>query len=300
MVELVSVYAPLEGAEAELPPIVVEGNKGATENQDPGDIGAFQVIGKRSVPLPNRTRDPHLETVIGPDDRILVKETTRFPWRAIAQLEITPQTGKPGPLIGTAWFAGAKTLITAGHCVYDPVQIGGWARSIKVVPGKYGTTAPFEIHSAARFATVDQWLNLAGTEQGYGYDIGCIQLSTAVGEKTGVFAVKSVNDKDLQEQLVNVCGYPVDKNLGTMQYLHANRIKATAPQRVFYDVDTYGGQSGSAVYVLNAPGDVPQAVAIHAYGTGATPSDVHLVVNSGTRLTAVLVEQIKKWITDNP
>ena len=85
--------------------------------KDSGDIGAYQVIGKRSAPLPNWTRDPHLETVIGPDDRILVKDTSRFPWRAIAQLEITPQAGNAGPLIGTAWFAGPKTLITAGHCV---------------------------------------------------------------------------------------------------------------------------------------------------------------------------------------
>ena len=85
-----------------------------------------------------------------------------------------------------------------------------------------------------------------------------------------------------------------------MQYLHANRIKAVAAERVYYDVDTYGGQSGSPVYVLNAPGDVPQVAAIHAYGTGATPADVQLEVNSGTRLTAALVDQIKQWIDENP
>ena len=300
MVDLKSVYAPSAAAEAGAPATFIAGHKGATEDQDAGDIGAFQVVGKRSAPLPNRARDPHLETVIGPDDRILVNDTSRFPWRAIAQLEITPQPGKAGPLIGTGWFIGPKTLITAGHCVFDPDQIGGWAKAIKVTPGKYGTNAPFGAHLAARFATIDQWLNLVGTESGFGFDIGCIQLATPVGDQTGLFNVKAASDADLRDQLVNVSGYPVDRNLGTMQYLHANRIKAIAPQRVFYDVDTYGGQSGSAVYVLNDAGDIPQAVAIHAYGTGATPADVPLEVNSGTRLTPALVEQMKKWIGDNP
>jgi len=294
-----SVYAPSEESEAALPPVVIEGHRGGSDQQDPGNAGAFQVIGKRSAPLPNRLRDPHLETIIGPDDRILIKETTHFPWRAIAQLEITPQPGKNGPLIGTASFVGPKTLLTAGHCVYDPAQLGGWARAIKVTPGRYGTTSPFG-QLPARFGTIDAWLTFAGTEQGFEYDIACVQLSSAVGDQTGCFDVISASDADLRDGLVNVCGYPVDKNLGTMQYLHANRIKAVAPRRVFYDVDTYGGQSGSAVYMLDAPGDIPKVIAIHAYGTGATPADIKLEVNSGTRLNAALVEQIKAWIAENP
>jgi V8-like Glu-specific endopeptidase len=137
---------------------------------------------------------------------------------------------------------------------------------------------------------------VAGTAQGFENDIGCVQLSSPIGDTTGVFKVKSATDAELRDQLVN----PVDKNLGTMQYWHANRIKAVTSNRVFYDIDTYGGQSGSNLYVLNAPDDIPEVVAIHAYGVGATPKDVPLEVNSGTRLTAALVTQIQSWIADNP
>ena len=46
-------------------------------------------------------------------------------------------------------------------------------------------------------------------------------------------------------------------------------------RKVYYDIDTFGGQSGSAVYRII--GGKRYGIAIHAYG-GAT-------TNSGTRVT---------------
>jgi len=54
---------------------------------------------------------------------------------------------------------------------------------------------------------------------------------------------------------------------------------------VFYDIDTAGGQSGSAVYrIING---ARYAFAIHAYG-GAT-------TNSGTRIVSAVYNNMVSW-----
>ena len=57
-----------------------------------------------------------LEAVIGTDDRVQITNTTAYPWRVHASLLITAADNSPW--IGTAWFIGPHTLVTAGHCVH--------------------------------------------------------------------------------------------------------------------------------------------------------------------------------------
>lgn len=65
----------------------------------------------------------------------------------------------------------------------------------------------------------------------------------------------------------------------------AHQIASVDPLKVHYDIDTIGGQSGSAVYRI--AGGVRSAVAIHAYG-GAT-------TNSGTRITRPVFDNMVRW-----
>ena len=62
-------------------------------------------------------------------------------------------------------------------------------------------------------------------------------------------------------------------------------MTSVGARKVYYDVDTVGGQSGSAVYRI-ADG-ARYAVAIHAYG-GATS-------NSGTRITSEVYNNLVAW-----
>ena len=56
-------------------------------------------------------------------------------------------------------------------------------------------------------------------------------------------------------------------------------------QKVYYDIDTAGGQSGAAVYrVING---ARMGIAIHAYG-GAT-------TNSGTRIITAVYNNMVAW-----
>ena len=232
-----------------------------------------------------------LETVIGRDDRKRILDTDLLPWRMICALEIRGQSG--GGMIGTGWLAGPNTIITAGHCVFHD-QIGGWAREIEVSCGRNGFEFPFTTMRATNFSADSRWV----ASQDPDYDIGCIHLDPvpgqpSLGEQVGWFAMGALSADDLKSQLVNVSGYPADLADGTQQFFHANRVLQITERRVFYDVDTYGGQSGSPVWIHQHPGDPPIVVAIHAYGISGS-----LQANSAPRIDPPIFDLIQSWIRD--
>ena len=117
---------------------------------------------------------PIQETVHGPDDRIRIKETSKFPWRANAALLITAADGSLWS--GTGWFIGPRTLATAGHCVFIKGSgvpgRDGWVKTIQVVPGRDGQAAPYGAATSTVFWSVQGWVD-AGDEN---YDYAAIVL----------------------------------------------------------------------------------------------------------------------------
>ena len=99
---------------------------------------------------------------------------------------------------------------------------------------------------------------------------------------------------ELQGYLVNVSGYPADRGVGTEQYHHRNRVLRVTDRRVFYDVDTYGGQSGAPVWIHESEGAPPLAIAIHAYGVGGSPTG--LEANSAPRIIPEVLDRIREWV----
>ena len=85
------------------------------------------------------------EVVHGPDDRVRINNTSAFPWRVHASLLITARDNSRW--IGTGWFIGRHTLITAGHVVHIKNSgvsgRDGWVRSIQVMPGRNVNTLPY-------------------------------------------------------------------------------------------------------------------------------------------------------------
>ncbi|MCP5007796.1 MAG: serine protease [Planctomycetes bacterium] len=217
------------------------------------------------------------ESVCGRDDRVRIREATRIPWRMICQLIITGKDGLKSRCSG--WFIGPKCVMTAGHCVYNH-SAGGWAKQIEVIPGMDAGSRPFGSMIATTFRSVKGWTNNKKSTHDYG---AIINPNGSLGNKVGWFGFANLSNRALNNLLVNNSGYPGDKSFGT-QWFNAGRITKVTTQRLFYTIDTFGGQSGSVVWRYK--NGKRHALGVHSYG--GCP-------NKSVRISKSVFNNMKKW-----
>jgi len=263
-----------EASRALRSPIVLEG-------AGPGIAAVMQPLEARLPDAAIASFGNHivLEVVLGNDDRVKVSagDMTKNPYRQIAALRIEAQTG--ALFVGTGWFIGPRALATAGHCVYLHDE-GGWPKSIDVIPAKSGPTEPYGHLKATRFRATDGWTE--GLKQDFDYGVVLLDGDEA-GKRAGWFEVDVV---DAIEGDANISGYPADRDNANFQYFHARPLKRTTDTRLVYDIDTFGGQSGSPIWI-DTKEDGVIAVGVHTTG-GATG-------NSGTRINSDVIENFVAW-----
>ena len=220
------------------------------------------------------------ETVCGADDRVRITPANDTPWRWICKLRIRfPNDTR---VVGTGWFIGSRTVMTAAHCLHS--QELGWAQSIEVIPGMDEARRPYGSQFGASFRATLGWTRDAKPE----YDYGAIILpDDTLGDRVGWFGFIAPPDNELQGLLANNSGYPGDKPSGT-QWFNAGGITKVEERKIYYMLDTMGGQSGSPVWrKLNGE---RHAIGIHAYG--GCP-------NSAARITTEVFENMLSW-RNNP
>lgn len=284
--------SPFEALEAALPRRVVSGSAGSATAEVSRSVKHLVVKG-RSGPI--RPPSP-FETVIDRDDRVRILDTDLTPWRMICALRMTGANGAGA--IGTGWFIGPKTVVTAGHCVYSTLFFGGWASTIEVIPGLNGDGAdaqPFGSVTSTRFSSVDRWVEKEIAD----FDIGCIHLDQAKGSEVGWFALAALPAEELASYLANIAGYPADRGAGAELYHDKNRILTVTERRLFYETDSYGGQSGAPVWIHEAEGSPPIVVGIHAYGTGGTPAHLGIKANSAPRIIPEVLAKLEEWVAQD-
>ncbi len=242
------------------------------------------VRGRADSPLVQKTAYGQSLLISGQDRRSRVLDTTFAPWRLICSLKISCKDGSE--YVGTGWIAGPRLIITAGHCVYNEAYDGGWAEEITIIPGRDGSNEPFGSIAAKNFRSTTEWVNF-GDENN---DIGAIILDRDIGTEIGYFAFGAYPNTDLENQLINISGYP-GSVYGEEQMHHANRISNTTKYKLYYDIDTEGGQSGSPVWIYNED-NKPVVIGIHSNGAGYSNS-----ANSGVRITHSLAKKIAAWRT---
>ena len=251
---------------------------GAALNAKAPDTSKLKDIGAASFGDPAGL----IETVHGVDNRVKINNTNVYPWRAHASLLITAADNSQW--IGTGWFIGPRTLITAGHVVHikgsGVAGRDGWVKRIQVMPGRNGASLPYGSVTATSFRSVTGWTGSGNQD----FDYGAILLPTPLGNSTGWLGYGNYADADLLASVGNITGYPGDQPSGT-QWYDARRIASVTSRKVFYDIDTAGGQSGSAVYRTINGGRY--AVAVHAYGGAST--------NSGTRINNDVLTNLNAW-----
>lgn len=225
-----------------------------------------------------------MEAVLGTDERVRVPDTTIYPWRALASLRITARDGSQW--IGTAWFITPRTLITAGHCVYiknsSTPGRDGWVKKIEVMPGRSGASIPFGVLNAVEFWTVKGW----GDQGSELYDYGAIILAKPCADDLGTFGFAVLKDDTLEDRIINVAGYPGDKPQGSLWH-DAREIVQKNGDKLYYEADTYGGQSGCPAYLIQ-PDTQRIAVGIHAYGGASS--------NSATQISPAAYANLQTWM----
>lgn len=165
------------------------------------------------------------------DTRVRVTPTTGWPWRAIAQI-----SSNNGAYICTGFFLGPHTVMTAAHCLYNPVELGGWATSVSVTPGMDGNTAPYGTQQGSSWSVADGWV-LYETN---GYDFGLITLpNDNLGNQVGWFTYQAATQA-MVGSTANLSGYPGDKT-ATTQWEDSGQVKDLSAASISYDIYTYAG-----------------------------------------------------------
>jgi V8-like Glu-specific endopeptidase len=233
--------------------------------------------------------------VIGADERRRVPNTQAAPFRYLCKLEslyVHPRTGqrRSGGCTGT--LIGPNKVLTAGHCIYKPGY--GYARRVRAIPGKSGPTRtrghePFGHTFAIRLNAPLRYRTARTVAARRPYDYGVITLRHPIGRRVGWWRhIRPMTPEFLLRHQINTAGYPGDKG-GKHQYRAHDRIVRVHARRLEYLHDTFGGQSGSPLWVRWR--QYPTIMGIHTTRDVGGPP----VANTGIRITPAILRDIRRW-----
>jgi len=226
------------------------------------------------------------QAVIGVDERLRFTDTTAPFLRSIALLTVFTWSGSVFNCTGT--FIGPDVLLTAAHCLYMPEE--GGVSDVMVSPGDDGGFEPYG-HQFAK-----DW----GVPNGYSkdpsnviYDWGVLVMSSrSLGNTVGWFTVASLSTATLQRKDFQpaIIGYPGDANPRyTMWGASKPQFWSVTDDLLFHEIDTFHGESGAAVFSINA------AATFAGYIVGIHTGGVPDVLNRATRIDEPMLNSISSF-----
>ena len=238
------------------------------------------------------------ESVFPPDDRARITNTGTYPWRTVCKLFVTWPDGNgggcSGAIIGCPDGHGYHVL-TAGHCVYSHTH-GGWATSVKVVPGLDHNYMPYNYAWATYLRSYTGWTQYAD----HRYDWALVTIDRNVGDYTGWMGRMTADPSDpVYTGILNTAGYPCNVydpvhcpypvTPSNTMWWDADYGRTANEYNHWYYMDTQPGQSGSPVWVYYPSSGNRYILTIHAYGNDGSGS------NHGTRLNQDKFDRIITW-----
>lgn len=261
---------------------------------------------KEFLPTSEISQANLLRDIIGTDDRTLISNPKIWPFIPTAQLRMTyfnvknNNTGnyEPVTFIGTAFFVGPNILLTAGHNVYDDVtktkdnnnkyedNINNprFADMVEVYAGANGVT---DINSSYLYYAICIEANIEKAyfeNPDFSHDWSAIRINSNLGNITGYYGYRS-NWYDVNTP-ISTFGYPASANY-TMWEAAGSLSQNFTDYRIYYDLDTEGGQSGSPVFMIDE-NNKRYVVAIHTSGGQS--------YNGGTRINTLIFHYARSFV----
>jgi len=225
------------------------------------------------------------ESICGSDERERV-DARAEPFDKICFLTLELENGAKAR--GTGFYVDLEdddpnlggVILTAAHCLFDNRE-KRYMKRIHVSRSRNGDELPYgmETYETSALRVPDEWKRTAAMNADY----GIIKLNKKAPVK-GFKVIPIPNDAALRGANITTAGYPADKP-GFHMWMDKGPIKKLERNKVLYNEDTFGGQSGSPVWTNFRQGKI--AVGIHSYG--GCP-------NSATRITDDVLNQIHDWM----
>jgi V8-like Glu-specific endopeptidase len=226
--------------------------------------------------------------IIGADDRILVSNTTIYPYSAVVRIAVDFNGDGIFDTAGSGAMIGANDVLTAGHLLWNPEY--GFAKNIMVMPAEAGTYEPFGSAFGQTWTVPPEYVSSGGSID---FDIGVINLSTNIGFSTGWFALQPVSAQTVTDSVVTLASYPSDLTGGEYQYTSSDKVDAVIGNALLYNgaLDMYFGSSGGPLWWQMNGGFY--IVGVNTFQT------VDGLYNGGTMLTNDFFNRVVAWSNDS-
>lgn len=187
------------------------------------------------------------EAIIGSNDLVSIENTLQYPYSTSVYVESVfhgVENGKNKTYRGSANFIKDNILITAAHNIYKH-EFGKDAEELYVTPAATPNNAPFGTVKVKKYYYLKNYVSdNPGTHSKN--DLALLVLEEPIGTKTGTLGLSSLST-NLSGLNVTVTGYSALSEAVQMYTDTRNVIRDTG-DFLYYNVDTYGGASGAAVY----------------------------------------------------
>jgi predicted chitinase/V8-like Glu-specific endopeptidase len=228
-------------------------------------------------------------SVIEPDTRVAVTDTTAFPARAIVQILLETRTGSQ--LLCSGTMISKDTVLTAAHCIHSGTTSGQPYKNFRVTPGRNLGAAPFGRCLGRAAFVLAGWTASLTADESRSYDLGAIKLDCDVGNATGWLGVRTLGDDEVGLG-TTVEGYSADRPPTGRQWISEDKLGILWEFKGFYKNDTFGGTSGAGVFVT---GTKDTLIGVHTNGLHGN-EEPWKTYNAFTRITPDRLALINQWI----
>ena len=225
------------------------------------------------------------EVIIGKNDLVKVKNTLQYPYSTSAYVESEfrgVKNGKDVTYRGSANFIKDNVLITAAHNIYKR-EFGKDAEELYVTPARTPNSVPFGRIKVKEARYLKEFRNTAPDELTT-YDLAVLILEEPIGAQLGTLGLPN-NIENLKGIGATITGYPAISEDEQMYTGFKNILQDTG-DFLFYQIDTKGGASGSAVY-----DSTNRVVGVHV--SGSDPEQMNYAVKLNEKALSFIYSVIK-------